>query len=83
MCIRDRSNNLHDNKSLAKADVFNKSPLMVLMPKMGDLSKLESLYNSFFARYESLKNEREKTSKLIDDGEEKMLRTLISWISGE
>ena len=63
------SNNLHDNKSLAKADVFNKSPLMVLMPKMGDLSKLESLYNSFFARYESLKNEREKTSKLIDDGE--------------
>ncbi|MDD7473849.1 MAG: hypothetical protein SPJ04_09080 [Bdellovibrionota bacterium] len=77
------SNNLHDNKSLAKADVFNKSPLMVLMPKMGDLSKLESLYNSFFARYESLKNEREKTSKLIDDGEEKMLRTLISWISGE
>ena len=77
------SNNLHDNKSLAKADVFNKSPLMVLMPKMSDLSKLESLYNSFFARYESLKNEREKTSKLIDDGEEKMLRTLISWISGE
>ena len=77
------SNNLHDNKSLAKADVFNKSPLMVLMPKMGDISKLESLYNSFFARYESLKNEREKTSKLIDDGEEKMLRTLISWISGE
>ena len=77
------SNNLHDNKSLAKADVFNKSPLMVLMPKMGDLSKLESLYNSFFARYESLKNEREKTSKLIDDGEEKMLRTIISWISGE
>ena len=77
------SNNLHDNKSLAKADVFNKSTLMVLMPKMGDLSKLESLYNSFFARYESLKNEREKTSKLIDDGEEKMLRTLISWISGE
>ena len=77
------SDNLHDNKSLAKADVFNKSPLMVLMPKMGDLSKLESLYNSFFARYESLKNEREKTSKLIDDGEEKMLRTLISWISGE
>ena len=77
------SNNLHDNKSLAKADVFNKSPLMVLMPKMGDLSKLESLYNSFFARYASLKNEREKTSKLIDDGEEKMLRTLISWISGE
>ena len=77
------SDNLHDNKSLAKADVFNKSPLMVLMPKMGDLSKLESLYNSFFARYESLKNEREKTSKLIDDGEEKMLRTIISWISGE
>ena len=43
------SNNLHDNKSLAKADVFNKSPLMVLMPKMGDLSKLESLYNSSYA----------------------------------
>ena len=77
------TDNLHDNKSLAQADVFHKSPLMVLMPKMGDLSKLESLYNSFFARYESLKNEREKTSKLIDDGEEKMLRTLISWISGE
>lgn len=76
-------NDVKDNKSLSRPDIFNKSPLMALMPKMGDLSRLESLYNSFFARYESLKNEREKTAKLIDDGEEKMLRTIISWISGE
>lgn len=74
---------LKDNKTLSKVDIFNRSPLMVLMPKMSDLSKLESLYNAFYARYESLKNEREKTGKLIDDGEEKMLRTIISWISGE
>ena len=77
------NDNLKENKSLDKADIFNKSPLMVLMPKMGDLTNLEPLYNSFFARYESLKNEREKTSKYIDDGEERMLRTIISWISGE
>ena len=74
---------IKDNKSLLKPDIFNKAPLMVLMPKMGDISKLEELYNSFFARYEALKNEREKTSKFVDDGEEKMLRTIISWISGE
>ncbi len=74
---------MKDEKVFSKLDMFNKSPLMVLMPPMGDVSRLESLNNSFFARYEFLKSEREKTSKLIDDGEEKMLRTIIAWISGE
>ncbi|MGI6681038.1 MAG: hypothetical protein ACOX3T_06135 [Bdellovibrionota bacterium] len=74
---------IKENKTLFKPDIFNKAPLMVLMPKMGNLAGLEVLYNSFFARYDVLKKEREKTQKFIDDGEEKMLRTIISWISGE
>lgn len=74
---------MKNDSILSKADVFNRSPLMGLMPQMTDISTLESLKDSFFARYEFLKNEREKTSKLIDDGEERMLRTVISWLRGE
>ena len=69
---------MEDEKTLTKPDIFNKSPLMVLMPDGRDIEKLELLRNSFFARYEFLKSEREKTGKLLDDGEEKMLRTIIS-----
>lgn len=73
---------------LAPPDSFTLAPLLALLPCRGDISKLESLTPSLFARYEKVlafQRECAQNPELADSSrkfsaEAAMLRTVLDWL---
>jgi hypothetical protein len=66
-------------------DPFSLSPLLSVLPALGNVSRLESLVTSLFARYESVEAQREHTdvvetrTKLASEAA--MLRQILDWLA--
>lgn len=66
-------------------DTFSLSPLMSILPTVGNVSRLESLVSSLFARFESIDVVRDN----VDGAEARarlaheaaMLRQILDWLS--
>jgi hypothetical protein len=66
-------------------DTFSLSPLMSILPTVGNVSRLESLVSSLFARFESIDAVRDN----VDGAEARarlaheaaMLRQILDWLS--
>jgi len=66
-------------------DAFSLSPLIALLPVRGNLSRLESLVPSLFARHEKVETLRtEAPSKELErrySVESAMLRHILDWLA--
>lgn len=66
-------------------DSFSLSPLLAVLPSSGNVSRLESLVSSLFARYESVEALREQTSgqdaRTKLSNEAAMLRQILDWLA--
>jgi hypothetical protein len=66
-------------------DPFSLSPLLSVLPSVGNVSRLESLVSSLFARFESVEALREHTetpearAKLTSEAA--MLRHILDWLA--
>lgn len=64
---------------------FSLSPLLAVLPTLGNVSRLESLVSSLFARFESVEALREHAelpelrSKLTNEAA--MLRQILDWLA--
>jgi len=64
---------------------FSLSPLVSVLPTVGNVSRLESLVSSLFARYETVEALREDTdtpearTKLANEAA--MLRQILDWLA--
>ncbi|MBX7145125.1 MAG: hypothetical protein K1X79_11790 [Oligoflexia bacterium] len=76
-------------RSLMSApESFTLAPLLALLPSRGDVSKIESLTPSLFARYEKVlafQRECAQNPELADSSrrffaESAMLRTVLDWL---
>ena len=69
----------------ASPDPFSLSPLLAVLPRLGNVSRLETLVSSLFARFESIDALREN----VDGAEARarlaheaaMLRQILDWLS--
>ncbi len=66
-------------------DPFSLSPLLALLPAPGDVTRLESLMSSLFARHEKVEALRgeasEKDSERRYAAEAAMLRQILDWLA--
>ncbi|MCX6115592.1 MAG: hypothetical protein NTV65_10335 [Proteobacteria bacterium] len=66
-------------------DPFSLSPLLSLLPSCGNLTRLENLVSSLFARHEKVETLREEAkSKELErryTAEEAMLRQILDWLA--
>lgn len=66
-------------------DPFSLSPLLALIPQKGNLSRLESLVSSLFARYEKVEALRgeatEQEAERRYAAESAMLRQILDWLA--
>lgn len=64
---------------------FSLSPLLALLPEMGDLARLESLVSSLYARQEKVESLRaeatDKESERRYGVEAAMLRQILEWLA--
>jgi len=64
---------------------FSLSPLLSVLPSVGNVSRLESLVSSLFARFEAVEALREQTetqearTKLTNEAA--MLRQILDWLA--
>jgi hypothetical protein len=69
----------------AAPDPFSLSPLLAVLPKLGNVSRLETLVSSLFARFESIDALRdnvdgaEARTRLAQEAA--MLRQILDWLS--
>lgn len=73
---------------LSPPEAFSLSPLLTLLPTVGDSNRLEALSSSLFARCEAVSHHREGLSEGDDreairklQAEETMLRAVLEWLS--
>lgn len=71
----------------APPDPFSRTPLLTVLPRVGDAQRLPSLTSSLYARYEKvvgLQREiaREAEPEVVRriNAEEAMLRAVLSWL---
>jgi hypothetical protein len=66
-------------------DPFSLSPLLSVLPSIGNVSRLESLVSSLFARFEAVETLREHTelpeSRAKLASEAAMLRQILDWLA--
>jgi hypothetical protein len=66
-------------------DPFSLSPLLALIPQKGNLTRLESLVSSLFARYEKVEalrvEARETDTERRYAAESAMLRQILDWLA--
>ncbi len=66
-------------------DPFSLSPLLALIPQRGQLSRLESLVSSLFARYEKVEALRAEATETDSErryaAEAGMLRQILDWLA--
>jgi hypothetical protein len=66
-------------------DPFSLSPLLSVLPSLGNVARLESLVSALFARFESVEALRENTdahevrAKLANEAA--MLRQILDWLA--
>lgn len=72
---------------LSIPEQFSVAPLLSLLPKCGDVNKLQALLSSFFARYEKtrsmieeVRNEEDRDALRRCIAEEEMLREVLEWL---
>ena len=69
-----------------KADSFSSNPFLSLLPKRGELSRLESLSNSLYARLEKVQSELDESGRTPEqhkkvEAEVTMLKQVLTWIN--
>jgi|688.fasta_scaffold1561360_1 hypothetical protein len=66
-------------------DPFSLSPLLALIPQKGNLTRLESLVSSLFARYEKVEALRVEAGETDTErryaAESAMLRQILDWLA--
>lgn len=73
--------------SLSPPDAFSISPLLALLPVEGEVSKLEELTSSLYARYEKVSVMKRDLGQGVTEhhkriwAEEAMLKQVMDWLS--
>jgi len=72
----------------SRPDPFSLSPLLLLLPVKGKISKLEGLTSSLFARYEKVTTLQKDLENDVPEGnyrrtgaEQLMLKQVLDWLS--
>ena len=73
---------------ISPPEAFSLSPLLTLLPSVGDVNRLDAFSSSLFARCEAVSRQVESLSDSADReamnrmrAEESMLRTVLDWLS--
>jgi hypothetical protein len=74
--------------NFAKPDNFSVSPLLILLPRIGSVGRLETLVSPLYARYEKVSQllselddsaTSESRKRLV--GEQAMLKQVLDWVA--
>lgn len=77
-------------KIYSRPELFGLSPMLALLPDLGDAESLQKMYSTLFARQETVSAARKEASGNGADAqtkayrvEEEMLQAVLEWLSGD